>query len=170
MRKVLFVVAPVLLFGSAAMAQGKIDTKWHCSKASAEQKMDVGDMPGHMYAIAQGTCDATSSDPGFAEKTGAGTEYQDNTKTSMTSHGQFMVTMDNGDKVHYSYTDTGSADTTKPMSNKWSIVSGTGKQKGIKGSGTCSGTANADGSSDWTCTGTYTMAMGKMDSKDKMKM
>jgi hypothetical protein len=168
MRKLLFVVGPVLLLGSAAMAQGKIDTKWHCSKASAQQKMDVGDMPGHFYAVAQGTCDATSSDPGFAEKTGAWTEYEDNTKASMTSHGQLMVTMDDGDKVHYSYTVTAPADTTKPMSIKWSIVSGTGKQKGIKGSGTCSGTANADGSSDWTCTGTY--AAGMMNPKDKMKM
>ena len=168
MRKVLLVVAPILLFGSAAMAQSKIDTKWHCSKPSAQQKMDVGDMPDHSYAIAQGACNATSSGEGFAEKNGSYTEFQDIGKASTSVHGHFMVTMDNGDKVHYSYIGTASADATKPMSNKWTIVSGTGKEKGIKGSGTCSGKAGADDSSDWTCTGTYTMGM--MASKDKMKM
>jgi len=40
--------------------------------------------------------------------------------------------------------------------NKWKILSGTGKYKGIKGSGTCSGKLNAD-AADWECTGTYSM-------------
>ncbi len=45
MRKLLFVAFSLLVFGSAAMAQSKVDTKWHCPKQSADHKFDVGDVP-----------------------------------------------------------------------------------------------------------------------------
>jgi hypothetical protein len=167
MRKLLFVGIPLLMLGSAAMAQGKIDTKWHCDKPTTDNKVDVGDMAGHTYGIAQGTCTATSSSKGFAEKSGSYTEFQDSGKMSMSSHGHFMVTMDNSDMLHYSYVGKGSSDMKKPMSNTWTIVGGTGKHKGIKGSGSCTGMGNADGSSDWTCSGTYSMGPMKSKAIDK---
>jgi hypothetical protein len=173
MRKLLFVAFPLLVFGfaamaqdkpaamakakPAAMAQGKIDTKWTCSKPSAEQKFDVGDMPDHTYGIAQGTCNATSSGTGFAEKTGQYTEFRETWKATMSLRGRFNSTLDNGDKAFYTYQQSGSTDPAKPMSNQWKIVNGTGKNKGMKGSGTCSGKANADGTGDWECKGTYSM-------------
>ena len=157
MRRLLFVVFSVLVFGSAAMAQSKVGNKWHCPKQSADHKFDVGDVSDHSYMILQGTCDATSSDSGFAEKTGGYTEFRETWKASMNVHGRFNVTMDNGDMVYYTYERSASTDITKPLSQKWKILSGTGKHKGIKGSGTCSGKANADESSDWECTGTYSM-------------
>jgi hypothetical protein len=158
MRKPLLVGMCVLMLASAAMAQGKVETKWHCAKPSAEQKLDVGDVAGHGYVIAQGACTATSSDSGFAEKTGAYTEFQEIWKASFTNHGRFNVTMGSGDMVYYTYTGEGPADIKKPASNKWKIVSGTGKDKGIKGSGACTGTRHDDGSSDWVCNGTYATA------------
>ncbi len=157
MHKFLFVVFSLLLFAAAAMAQGKVDTKWHCPKPAAEHKFNVGDMPDHTYSILQGTCNGTSSGKDFVEKTGDYTEFQETWKASMSGHGRFNVTMDNGDKVYYTYETSGPTDITKPVSNKWTIHSGTGKHKGVKGSGTCSGKNNADGSSDWHCTGTYSM-------------
>ena len=157
MRKLLLVAFSLLVSGSAAMAQNKVDTKWHCPKQSADHKFDVGDVPDHSYKILQGACNATSSDSGFAEKTGDYTEFQETWKASISLHGRFNVTMDNGDKHYDTYEASVSTDITKPASNKWKILSGTGKYKGIKGSGTCSGKYNADGSSDWECTGTYSM-------------
>lgn len=157
MRKLLLVALCLLVSGSAAMAQNKVDTKWHCPKQSADHTFDVGDVPDHSYMILQGTCDATSSDPGFAEKSGSFTEFQERWKASFSQHGRLNVTMDNGDKVYYTYEGSAPTDITKPASNKWKIMNGTGKYKGIKGSGTCSGTFNADASSDWGCTGTYSM-------------
>lgn len=157
MRKLTCVVCPLLMLGSAAMAQGKIDTKWHCLKPAQEQKFDVGDMPDHIYGLAQGTCDATSSDSGFAEKSGQFTEFYEGWKTSSTNHGRFNVTMGDGDKVYYTYVGSASTDLAKPASNKWKIVSGTGKYKGIKGSGSCSGKLSADDTGEWSCTGTYTI-------------
>jgi hypothetical protein len=161
MRKLLLVALTLLVSGSVAMAQSKVDTKWHCSKPAAEHKLDVGDAPDHSYWIGQGTCDATASGGDLKEKTGAFTEFRDLWKASYNFHGRFNATTDNGDKVNYTYEGSASTDVTKPAANKWKIVGGTGKHKGIKGSGTCSGKPSADGSGDWECTGTVSMGMGK---------
>jgi len=157
MRKFLVVAFALLVSGSVALAQNKIDTKWHCPKPPTAQKFDVGDVADHVYEIDQGTCSATSSDPGFPQKTGSFTEFHEAWKASINLHGRFNATMDNGDKIYYTYEASVSTDISKPAANKWKIVGGTGKYKGIKGSGTCSGKYNADGSSDWSCTGPYTM-------------
>jgi hypothetical protein len=156
MRKVFVVAICLMLFASLAVAQSKLETKWHCGKPPAEQKFGVGDVAGHSYAIMQGTCNATSSNIG--EKMGAYTEFQERWIASYTNHGRFNVTMDNGDKTYYTYEGTGNPE-KKAASNKWKIVSGTGKHKSTKGSGTCSGTLLDDGGSDWACTGT--LSMGK---------
>ncbi len=161
MRMFFLVALALLVSGSIAMAQDKIDTKWHCSKATTEHKLDVGDVPDHTFLISQGTCDSTSSDGDLKEKSGQYTEFHDGWKASFKFHGYFDATADNGDKVHYTYEGSASTDIAKPAANKWKIVSGSGQHKGIKGSGTCAGKANADGSADWECTGTYAMGMAK---------
>lgn len=130
MRKLMLVAFAILVSGSAAMAQNKVDTKWHCPK-SPDHNFDVGDVPGHSYAVIQGACDSASSDSGFMEKTGAYTEFQERWKASLTNHGRFNVTMDGGDKVYYTYEGSAPSDVAKPATNKWKILSGTGKQKGI---------------------------------------
>jgi hypothetical protein len=167
MRKLLLVGIFLLVFASAALGQSKVDTKWHCSKAATENKLDVGDVPDHSLWIGQGTCEATASDGDLKEKTGAYTEFHDQWKTSFNFHGYYNATTDNGDQIHYTYEGSASTDIAKPAANKWRIVSGTGKHKGIKGSGSCAGKVNADGSADWKCTGTYSMGMAKMEKMSK---
>ena len=157
MRKLLFVACSLLVFGSVTMAQNKVDTKWHCPKDSVSHKLDVGDVPDHSYVIAQGTCTATASDSGFSEKTLGYTEFREIWKAFYNLHGRVNVTMDNGDMVYYTYEGSASTDNTKPYSQKWKLLSGTGKYKGIKGSGACSGKFNTDGSVEIGCTGTYSM-------------
>jgi hypothetical protein len=157
MRNFVLFALSLLVSVSAAMAQSKVDTKWHCQKPAADHKFDVGDVPDHSYWIGQGTCNATSSGSAFKEKSADYTEFQEVWKASYTNHGRFNVAMDNGDKVYYTYEGSASTDITKPASNKWKILSGTGKYKGIKGSGACSGNRTADGNSDWACTGTYSI-------------
>jgi hypothetical protein len=156
MLKLMLAAFAVLVCGSTVMAQNKVETKWHCPN-SPDHNFDVGDVAGHSYAVIQGSCTATSSDKGFAEKTGAYTEFQERWKASQTNHGRFNVTMENGDKVYYTYQGSAPMDMSKPAANTWKIVSGEGKHKGIKGSGSCKATRTKDGSSDWTCTGTYSM-------------
>ena len=153
MRKLTLVAICVLVLGTAAMAE-QYETKWHCSKPAENPVLKVGDVPGHSYALAQGTCEAKSSNAG--EKSGAYTEFNEGWKTSYTGHGRFNVTTDNGDMLYYTYERSG-APADKKGVNNWKLVGGTGKHKGIKGSGTCPGTFNDDGTSDWECTGTTTM-------------
>ena len=148
----------LLMCVTMAMAQN-VDTKWHCDKPGQNPMLAVGDMPDHSYALAQGACNATAGTNG--DKSGAFTEFDETWKERYTGHGRFNVTTDNGDMVYYTYQTMGSADIKKPASNKWQIVGGTGKHKGIKGSGSCKGTRHEDGSSDWECTGTTTAGAAK---------
>ena len=43
------------------------------------------------------------------------------------------------------------------MQNKWKIVGGTSKLKGIKGQGTCTGKGAPEGGLTFDCTGEYTL-------------
>jgi hypothetical protein len=155
MRTRLFAAVCLLLAGSFAIAQDKLETKWNCAKPSEMHSLDVGDVPGHAYVIAQGSCTAAAGGS-LGEKTGNYTEFQEVRKTGFTNHGYFTTTMDGGDMAYYTYAGSGPADLKKPAGNKWQIKSASGKHKGLKGSGMCSGTRHDDGSSDWTCTGTTT--------------
>lgn len=67
--------------------------------------------------------------------------------------------MANGDKIYATYQPTVTLKDGQMQSgsDKFQFTGGTGKFKGIKGSGTCKGTGSADGSSNWTCTGTYSL-------------
>jgi hypothetical protein len=160
MRKFAFVVFCVLVSGSAAMAQ-TVNTKWHCAAPTKQAAYDVGDVAGHTYLIAQGMCTATSSSSSMPEKTGAYTEFDENWTATYSQRGSFNVTLQNGDMMYYSYHAMGSTDVTKPVGNKWKVESGTGKAAGLTGSGSCTGMRNADGTSDWTCTGTTMMGASK---------
>lgn len=161
MRKLLIVVCLLCLSASVAMAQGKIDSQWNCGKATVEHSIEVGDQPNHSYVINQTKCTASKSEiGGVKEKDGTGTEFHEGTGSANQWHGVFVVTMANGDKLHYSYKGKGTMKGAQFQSgtNTWSIVGGTGKLKGAKGEGTCQGKGNPDGTSAWTCAGTYTLA------------
>ena len=151
MQKLTLVAICLVVLSSLAMAQNNLDTKWHCMKPAAEQSYPAADSV-HNYGAAQGTCNATSSKTG--EKSGSYTEAIETTKTSISNRGTYVVTMEDGDKTYYTYSGNASP-VQKTGSNKWKIMGGTGKYKAAKGAGTCSGKLNDDGSSDWTCSGTF---------------
>ena len=72
----------------------------------------------------------------------------------------FVETFDSSDKISYTYQATGTMKDSafQAGENKYRITGGTGKMKGIKGSGTCKTTGTADGGLEYTCTGEYTIA------------
>jgi hypothetical protein len=160
MHKLLLVVCSMCLSASVAMAQGKVDSQWNCEKPTVNHSIDVGDKPGHAYAIGQSKCTAAKGEiGGVKEKEGLDTEFDDVKGTSVRLHGVFVDTLENGDKLVVSYTGSGSAVKGEmQLASKWSVVSGTGKLKGAKGEGTCKGKGNADGSNTFDCTGDYTLA------------
>jgi hypothetical protein len=163
MRKLLLLVGVVCVCASLALAEGKTGKTangWACPKPADAHSIEIGDKPGHAYSIDQITCSSTKGEiAGVREKEGAGTEFAEVTGNSMKGHGVFVETMANGDKLHFVYQFTATTKDGKMQtgSNKWQSTSGAGKFKGIKASGTCTGSGKEDGSVDWACSGTYSI-------------
>jgi hypothetical protein len=167
MRKLLgslgVVCGLVLVCAGGALAQeGKVDNGWACGKPANANSIDVGDMAGHAYGIDQIKCTSTKGEiGGVKEKEGTGTEFMEVKGNKATGHGIFVETMTNGDMIHFTYQLSGTMENgmLKTGTDKWQATRGTGKFKGIKASGSCTGTGAADGGATWACTGTYTLPM-----------
>ena len=151
------ITGALALLMSAAIAQEKINTKWHCPNVSASHELQVGDVPEHSYVILQGTCSAVSSTGGIHEKDVSYTEFVESWKESNKFFGRWNVTTDGGDKIFYTYGGAETSGSKELTVDKWKISGGTGKYKAIKGSGTCTGRVHDDGSSDWECAGQYSL-------------
>ncbi len=163
MTKFAFVVAFVLLCASVSLAQneGKVSNGWACSKPDKTNTIEVGDEPGHTYTIAQFKCTSTKGEyAGLREKEGSATEFDEVKGGKLNGHGIFVETFANGDTSTFSYQTIGTIKDGKLalLSDKWQATSGTAKFKGMKASGTCTGTGNGDGGSTLACTGTYSLA------------
>src|SRR5581483_3193588 len=161
MSKLWLVCCVVCFLSCTGFAQFKANTQWKCDKASTQHSIDVGDKAGHAYAVDQINCTAVKGElAGVKEKSGVGTEFMEINGDKVTGHGEFVETLDNGDKDFFSYTFMGTLKDGKLTSgsDKWSLREGSGKLKGSKGSGTCKGTGNSDGTVTWDCTGNYTGA------------
>ena len=161
MRKTLLILGLVCLCAAGTWAQNKMEVAWTCGKAAKANSIDVGDQANHAFTIDQITCTASKGEiEGVKEKEGMGTEFAEVKGNKASGHGIFVETLANGDKIHYTYTYSGTLEngTLKTATDKWQSTSGTGKFKGIKASGTCTGTGTADGGASWSCTGTYTIS------------
>jgi len=152
----------VLVLASLVLAQEKSSSKWNCEKPSEAHSIDVGDMSNHAYSVTKTTCTAAEGEVGgVKEKEGVGTQFAETWATSLTWHGIFVVTAENGDKIYYHYMNSGKGVSKDGQfvsgNNKWTMAGGTGKFAGVKGEGTCSGKGDGSGGATWNCTGTYTM-------------
>jgi hypothetical protein len=141
-------------------AQTKYTGSGKCAKPAIQQSAPAGDTAGHAYTLAQGKCASKAEIGGVASKEGTFTEHGEVTGNNGKVWGTYVETLANGDKVFYTYESTATmkAGALQSGSNKWSITGGTGKMKGIKGSGTCKLTGTAEGGLDYSCTGEYTLA------------
>jgi hypothetical protein len=160
MRK-LFLVVWSLCMSASAMAQGKVDSQWNCGKATVGHSMEVGDQPGHAYAIGQYSCTAAKGElEGLKEKEGVLTQFDDVKETASQYRGVFVDTLANGEKVYVSYEGATTIEKgeMQSFSDAWFITDGTGRFKGAKGKGTCKGKFNLDGSFTFACAGNYTLA------------
>ena len=151
MSKLMFVVGLVCLCATVALPQneGKVSNGWLCSKPDPMNSIDVGDQPGHAYAIEQIKCTSTKGEyAGVKEKEGTGTEFVEVTGNKSSGHGVFVETFANGDKATFTYQFTGALADGKMQSgtNKWQATSGT-----------CKATGNPDSSTSFACEGTYSL-------------
>ncbi len=141
-------------------AQGKPTTSGKCGKPDVQQSIPAGDQSGHVFTLAQGKCASKGEVGGVSSKEGAFSEHGDVSGNHGKVWGVYVETFDGGDKVFYNYqsTTTLKDGALQTGQNKHQMTGGTGKMKGIKGSGTCKFTGNSDGGLDYSCTGEYTLA------------
>jgi len=162
MRKLVLVVCSLVLGTTISAAKDKISSQWKCeAKSVDEHNIAVGDQEGHAYHVGQGKCPSEKGAMGdVKEQEGTYTEFGDVAGNTISNHGVFIVTLASGDKVFYSYhgTQTVKDGAIQSGTNTWTLTGGTGKMKGVKGSGGCKGQGNPDGSSTWNCDGTYSTA------------
>lgn len=160
MRKLWGVLFAMSLLSCVGLAQVKSTVQWKCDKPSDQHSINVGDKPAHTYAVEQINCTPVNGDiNGAKRKSGMGTEFLEVRGDRFTGHGEFIETMENGDRNFYTYQMTGTLQNgVMHGSDTWSMREGAGKLKGAKATGTCKGGNNPDGTATWDCSGDYTMA------------
>jgi hypothetical protein len=154
------VVASVVGVLAQTPAAGKVDTQWKCTPPNPMNAIPIGDAPDHAYVIQQSKCTAAKGEiAGVKNKDGVATEFMEGKGDTGSGHGIFIETFASGDKITYTYTFSGVSKNHMLVSgsDKWTMTEGTGKFKGIKGSGTCAAKGNPDGSGVYDCMGTYTV-------------
>ena len=144
---------------AATPAQTKMSISGKCGKPDVQQNIPAGDAPSHVFVLAQGKCETKGEVGGATSKEGAFSEHGEVTANRTKVSGVYVETFDSGDKIFYTYQNNVTLKDGAPQTGqgKYQIASGTGKMKGIKGSGTCKHTGNANGGIDYSCTGEYTL-------------
>jgi len=157
MNRTLGVCGLVALAAALGAAQTKNTMTGQCGKPTVEQSVPAGDQQGHMFTVSQGKCTITAKVNGVVAKEGDYAEHIDATTTQFKNWGVYTVTFDNGDKVFYNYQGVATMKdgVYQTGTNKYHVAGGTGKMKGLSGSGSCKLTGTQDGGVDYTCTGTY---------------
>jgi len=156
-----WVCAIVALAVAMASAQTKASFSGKCNKPEVQQSVSIPDQPGHAFMLAQGNCTTAKGEAGGAmSKSGVFSEHGEAMGTKVKNSGVYVETYDSGDKVYYTYQTTGTMKdgAFQGGTNKYQIIGGTGKMKGIKGSGGCKLTPTADGGNEFSCSGEYTLA------------
>lgn len=162
MRRFLFIVPLfVLSIPAAAQAQSPIKTTWKCGVVQPTTAVPLPGQTDHVYSVYKVNCTADAGEiAGVKQKEGTATEFADAKPTGAMGHGIFVETLENGDTITYKYqmTTTTKDKVVQSASNTWTIAGGTGKLKGITGTGTCKGKGDAEGTLSLLCTGGYTLA------------
>lgn len=149
----------VLALATCAVAQNTLSGTVKCAKPDQMQKIDIGDKPGHAYAISQGKCTWTKpmDIAGVQTHDDVGTNFDEMTSTGAHGHGIVLGTMSNGDKFTVGTQGKDTYKDGKPESSQgtWSFTSGTGKLKGIIGKGTYKGKPDSEGNMVFDVQGEY---------------
>ena len=162
MRKVILV--PALLCGLAVIAgaQTKITGKLTCAKPSVSQM--GGDM-GQMIMFQKSNCTWATPFTIDGSKPGPTVDVSigDMSGSMGRNHGYSTSVMDNGDStiVRYEGTTQMKKDRSGTVKGTWRYVRGTGKFRGISGSGTYKGETAADGGGSADISGHYSLGKGK---------
>ena len=134
---------------AVAVAQTKISGTVQCAKPDPQHMIQVGDRPGHAYSINQSKCTWTKpwEAGGTQSKEDIVTAFAEISGDQSREHGLVVGAMANGDKIYIRLQGSATLKDGAPQTSegKWTFQRGTGKIKGIKGSGTYKGKGSADG-------------------------
>ena len=162
MRKLILV--PALLCGMAVIAgaQTKITGKLTCAKPSVSE---TGGDGAQMIMFQRANCTWATPFTIDGSKPGRtlNASIADMTGSMGRDHGYSTSVMDNGDSTFVRYEGTMSMkkDGSGTYKGTWKYVRGTGKLRGISGSGTYKGAGAADGTSWADISGHYSLGKGK---------
>lgn len=161
MRTPMVVSAMLCVVALSAGAQTKVSGKLSCGKLDVNSTAEIPDAAGHMVALTKGNC--TWPTPleikGVKTTTAVDVAVAEMHGSSATGHGYNVSSMANGDKATVSYQGTvhTNKDGSATFKGTWRWTSGTGKFKGISGSGTYKGSQSADGVGLADIEGDYTI-------------
>jgi len=152
-------LASLIVFVPATSVYGqmKVSSTQHCAKPTQAYNINVGDRPGHAFAISQMECTWTNLKLG-------GVDIKSETSTCFAED-------DRERSLFNCYSAISASDSAKYF-GRWqgaftqkdgkyvdtatlSIVEGPSSLKGLKGKWTCKTSYGADGSSDSQCEGEY---------------
>jgi len=147
--KIFYLPFVVLSVVTLATAQTKISGTAQCGKPDPQHMIEVGDRENHSLVIGKGNCTWTKpwEAEGVQAKTGTSVVSEDMKGNRSTGHGYHTGTMFNGDNYYVAFSGTTTYKGGAPESaeGKWRFTGGTGKLKGIKGSGTYKGKGGPEG-------------------------
>ncbi len=158
-----FALSLLVLVAAAApaAAQTKLTMSGTCGKPDVQQAVPAGDAADHVMTVAQGKCMPAKAAEIGGSPSKAATFAEHGEVKGNNGHvwGLYVDTLANGEKVYYSYESNAvlQGGALQTMQNKWQIVGGTAKLKGIKGQGTCAGKATPEGGLAFECQGEYTL-------------
>jgi hypothetical protein len=159
MRRLWFVTLLMFVAVSSVLAQVKVSGGGVCAKPDPSYSIQATDRPGHIFSLGQYQCTWTKPFEIAGTKSKAGPDI-----ISVEIQGNngdwrefYVDTTDNGDKGYYRFhgTATFRDGALKELRGKWTLSGGTGKLKGIKGSGACTGKGDASGGVSYECEGQY---------------
>ena len=150
-----------LALAPLAQAQTKISGTVECAKPEKQFSLPVVGEAGHAYAISQGTCTWTKPMEIAGTKTKADvlTNYDEVEGGSAHGHGDGVGTLENGDHFRVRLEGKSLLKDAAPVSSegKWKFVGGTGVVKTVKGGGTYTCKAGAEGAMTCEVSGDYSV-------------
>jgi len=154
MRTCFLALGLTLVGAQVLAAQTKLSGAGTCAKPDVTHTIAIGDRPNHSFTISQTTCRWTKpfNIGGLRSKGGQGVQSDELTDSTSQFHGYYLDTMSDGDRAYYRYVGTG---TPQGALWNWLFVGGTGRLRGLRGSGSCRSKTIAGGVSAWECTGSY---------------
>jgi len=144
-----------------ARAQTKVSGTVQCAKPDKAFSIPVEGEPGHAYAISHGTCTWTKpmEIAGTKTKSDVLTNYDEIKGSTAHGHGDGVGTLESGDQFRVRLEGKSLLKDAAPASSEgtWKFVGGTGALKTVKGGGSYTCKAGAEGAMICEVSGDYSV-------------